>query len=89
MIARFWRSLRRDPATRWRTGFLALTALVIGLEVRAATDGNPATDPWTDLTVRHVPWELALFIGAGGAVWLIGHFGVRYIRKHRRPPATR
>ncbi|MPZ27555.1 MAG: hypothetical protein GEV12_14395 [Micromonosporaceae bacterium] len=83
-MSRFWRSLRTDRATRWRTAFLALTALVIGMEIRAATDGDPTTDPYTDLTVRHVPWELALFVGGGGLVWLFGHFGIRYWRKHRR-----
>jgi hypothetical protein len=84
VIARFWRSLRRDPATRWRTGFLALTALVIVLELRAATDGSANTDPWTDLVVRHVPWEVALFVGGGGLVWLFGHFAVRYMRRARQ-----
>jgi hypothetical protein len=83
LLARFWRSLRRDPATRWRTGFLTLTALVIGLELRAATDGSPATDPWTDLVVRHVPWEVTAAVIGALALWLPAHFGIRYWRRHR------
>lgn len=80
---RFLTALRRDPATRWRTGFLALTALVIGLEIKAAADGDAQTDPWTDLVVRHVPAEVTALAIAGLSGWLVIHFGVRYWRKRK------
>lgn len=82
-MRRFWRSLRTDRATRWRTAFLALTALVIGMEVKAAADGDAQTDPWTDLIVRHVPGEVTALAIAGLCGWIAVHFGVRYWRKHR------
>jgi hypothetical protein len=69
------------PATRWRIAFLGLTAVVLGLEIWASADGNPNTDPWTDLLVRHVPAEI-MFAAIGAlSLWLGIHFGVRYIRK--------
>jgi hypothetical protein len=72
------------PATRWRIAFLALTAAVLGLEIWASADGNPNTDPWTDLIVRHVPGEITALAIGGVCLWLVAHFGVRYWRKHRR-----
>jgi hypothetical protein len=83
MIARFWHSLRRDQATRWRTGFLGLTALVIGLEVWASADGSPDTDPWTDLLTRHVPAEVTFAAIGALLLWLPIHFGIRYARRSR------
>lgn len=88
LLARFWRSLRTDRATRWRTAFLGLTALVIGMEVAAAADGDDQTDPWTDLVVRHVPAEVTGLAIGGLSLWLVIHFGVRYLRKHRAGKRT-
>ncbi|MEV0646113.1 hypothetical protein AB0I28_12685 [Phytomonospora sp. NPDC050363] len=70
-------------ATVWRTLFLGLTAVVIGLEVWGSFDGDDATDPWTDLIVRHVPGEITALLIAGLAGWLAVHFGLRYWRKHK------
>lgn len=72
-----------SPATRWRTLFLGLTAVVIGMEIWASADGDPDTDPWTDLIVRHIPGEVAALAIAGLCGWLSVHFAVRYIRKAR------
>ena len=83
LAARFWRSLRSAPATRWRTGFLGLTALVIGMEVLAARDSSADTEPWTTLVVRHVPWEVTAAVIGALALWAPAHFGVRYWRRHR------
>lgn len=72
-----------SPATRWRIGFLGLTAVVLGMEIWASADGNPDTDPWTDLIVRHVPGEVTALAIAGLAGWLGVHFGLRYWRKRK------
>lgn len=73
-------------ATRWRIAFLALTGVVLGMEIWASADGNPATDPWTDLIVRHIPGEITALAIAGLCGWLAIHFGLRYYRKHRKAP---
>ena len=71
-----------SPRTAWRTVFLGLTALVLGMEVFASFDGNPDTRPWTDEIVEFVPGEVAA-VGIGGlSLWLVVHFGLRYHRKH-------
>jgi hypothetical protein len=67
----------------WRALFLGLTTVVVGLEVYAANDHNPNTDPWTNLIVDYVPMETAVLIGGGGIAWLVAHFGVRYARKRK------
>lgn len=67
----------------WRWGFLGVTVVAIALELVAAFDGSPQTEPWTDLIVTHVPGEVtALAIGAL-ALWLPVHFGLRYWRKRK------
>lgn len=71
------------PSTIWRTAFLVLTGFVLAMEIWASADGNPDTDPWTDLIVRHVPGEITALAIAGLAGWLGVHFGLRYWRKHR------
>lgn len=78
-----------NRAAWWRLAFLGLTGLVLGMEIWASADGDPNTDPWTDLIVRHIPGEVAALLIAGLCGWLVVHFGVRYWRKHRaaRPPA--
>lgn len=69
----------------WTTGFLGLTALVIGLEIWAAADASPDTVPWTDYITAHVPGEAtAAAIGTLSA-WLAVHFFRRY-RRQNPPP---
>lgn len=72
------------PSTFWRSLFLGVTALAIGLEVWASVDGDPNTDPWTDLIVRHIPGEITALLIGGLAVWLGVHFGLRYYRKGKK-----
>jgi hypothetical protein len=72
-----------SAATRWRIAFLGLTGLVIGMEIWASADGDPNTDPWTDLIVRHIPGEVTALAIAGLCGWLAVHFGVRYWRKRK------
>lgn len=68
---------------RWRAAFLGLTALVIVLELFASFDGDPNTDPWTDLIVTYVPAEVTAVAIGGLCLWLVVHFTLRYVRKHR------
>ncbi|HEY5987350.1 MAG TPA: hypothetical protein VIV12_13390 [Streptosporangiaceae bacterium] len=53
------------------------------MELYAANDGNPQTEPWTDLIVKH--WSIEATFAAIGALmlWLPLHFWLRY-RKRRR-----
>lgn len=67
----------------WRAVFLGTTALALGMECWAAWDGNSNTDPWTDLIVRYVPWELALAVLGALLLWVPAHFWVRYRRRSR------
>ena len=73
-----------STATRWRIAFLGLTTVVIGMEIWASVDGDPQTDPWTDLIVRHVPLEVTALAIAGLSGWLVVHFWRRYKRKSDR-----
>jgi hypothetical protein len=70
---------------RWlfRVPFLGLTALAIITECWFAWDGNPNTEPWTDLIVAYVPGEITALVIAGLAGWVTVHFGLRYWRKRR------
>lgn len=68
----------------WRVVFLGLTVLVVSAEVFAAADGNPNTDPWTDLIVAYVPDEVATAVFGALLLWLPVHFTTRYAR--RRTP---
>lgn len=68
---------------RWRVAFLGVTALAIVLELVASFDGNPNTDPWTDLIVAYVPGEVTAVVLGGLCLWLLVHFGLRYWRKHQ------
>jgi len=63
--------------------FLGLTALVLGMEVWASVDGDPETDPWTDLIVQYIPGEVTAVLIGGLALWLPVHFGLRYWRRHK------
>lgn len=68
---------------RWRFAFLAVTALAIVMECWASWDGNPNTDPWTDLLTRYVPAEVTFAAIGALALWVPIHFGIRYRRKAR------
>jgi hypothetical protein len=72
-----------STVARWRIAFLGLTAVVIGMEIWASADGDPNTDPWTDLIVAYVPGEVTALAIAGLCGWLAVHFGVRYWRKRK------
>lgn len=67
----------------WRTSFLGLTAVVVGMEVWASADGDEQTDPWTDLIVTYMPGEVTALAVAGLSGWLAVHFGIRYWRRHQ------
>lgn len=67
----------------WTTGFLSLTLFALVAELWASFDGDPVTDPWTDLIVRHIPGEITAVAIGGLSLWLPVHFGIRYWRKHR------
>lgn len=73
----------------WRWAFLGLTAVVLGMEVWAGFDGNPDTDPWTDLVVAYIPGEVTALALGGLSVWLFAHFGIRYWRKHQAKKESR
>lgn len=68
---------------RWRLAFLTVTGLALAMELWAVFDGNPDTDPWTDLIVTYVPMEIAAAAIGGLSLWLVVHFGLRYWRRHR------
>lgn len=65
----------------WLITFLGITAVAIGMELWASFDGDPNTDPWTDLIVRYIPWEVTAVLVGGLALWLPLHFGWRYWRR--------
>lgn len=67
----------------WRIGFLAVTALAIVMELVAAFDSSPETDPWTDLIVAYIPGEVAAVAFGALACWLPVHFYIRYRRRAR------
>lgn len=70
-----------SPAARWRLAFLGLTAVVLGMEVWAAADGNNDTDPWTDMIVQYVPGEVTAAAIGALLLWLPVHFWLRYRSK--------
>lgn len=65
----------------WRTGFLSVTALALIAECAAAWDGNPNTDPWTDLITTYIPWQVALAVFGALVLWVPTHFVVAYRRR--------
>lgn len=73
----------------WRVLFLGVAALWTGMEVYAANDHDPNTEPLTTLVVDHVPATLALTAGAGGLAWVVEHFWTRYQRKRLRDNGDR
>ena len=72
-----------DKRKAWRTVFLGVTALAVGMELFAAFDGDGETDPWTDMIVAYIPGEVTALAIAGLSGWLAVHFGIRYWRKHK------
>ncbi|HET9788329.1 MAG TPA: hypothetical protein VFP47_14425 [Pyrinomonadaceae bacterium] len=67
--------------TGWRVAFLGITALAIAMELWASFDGNPYTEPWTDLIVAYIPGEIIALAIGGLATWLAVHFIKRYQQK--------
>lgn len=64
-----------DP--RWIGGWIALAITVFVFEMWSLLDGNEATPPLTQVTVKWVPAAIIMaFIG-----WLAVHFGRRYLDK--------
>jgi hypothetical protein len=68
----------------WRTGFLLVTLGALIMECTAAWDGNPNTDPWTDLITTYVPWQVALAAFGALVLWVPTHFIVAYRRRAKR-----
>jgi hypothetical protein len=68
---------------RWlfRVPFLSFTALAIITECWFAWDGDPQTEPWTDLLTAYVPAEVTFAAIGALALWVPIHFGIRYWRK--------
>ena len=65
----------------WRAGFLLVTAGALVMECAAAWDGNPNTDPWTDLITTYIPWQVALAAFGALVIWVPTHFWVAYRRR--------
>lgn len=72
--------MKRAP---WLSGFLGVTVIALAAELWASFDGNPQTEPWTDLIVRYVPGEVTAALIGALLLWLPVHFGLRYWRKGR------
>lgn len=70
--------------TKWIIAFLGVTALGIGMEIYAAADGKDETPTWTELVIEHINWEVTAVIVGGLILWLPLHWGVRYLRKHKK-----
>jgi hypothetical protein len=70
-----------------RTFFLGVTLVAIITECWFAWDGDPETDPWTDLIGQYVPWQLALAVFGALLLWVPAHFIVRYRKELRKKDA--
>lgn len=64
-----------------RVFFLGVTATALVTECWFAWDGDPETDPWTDLIGDYVPWQVALAVFGALLLWVPAHFWVRYKRE--------
>lgn len=73
--------MSRKLFLRW--AFLIITGLAVGWELLASFDSSADTEPWTDLIVDHVPFELTLAAIGALILWLPIHFYRRYKRKER------
>lgn len=69
-----------------RIVFLTLTAVVLTHELWFSWDGDPDSEPWTDLIVTYVPAEVALAVIAALVGWVPYHFFVRYRRRRKTSP---
>lgn len=69
---------------RYRLPFLTFTALAIVTECWFAWDGNPQTEPWTELIVTYIPDEVTMLAIGGLSLWLLVHFGKRYWKRRSR-----
>jgi hypothetical protein len=72
-----------------RTFFLGVTAVALITECWFAWDGDPETDPWTDLIGDYVPWQAALAVFGALLLWVPAHFVVRYRREAAEQAANR
>ena len=70
---------------RYRLPFLTFTALAIVTECWFAWDGDPETEPWTELIVQYIPDEVTMLAIGGLFLWLLVHFGKRYWKRRQRP----
>ena len=59
---------------KWRWAFLGGTVIVLAMEVWAAFDHNPTTEPLTGLIIQYVnPW-ITYGVIIGASIWAILHF---------------
>jgi heme/copper-type cytochrome/quinol oxidase subunit 2 len=72
----------------WRTGFLIVTLGALVMECAAAWDGNPNTDPWTDLITTYIPWQVAVAVFGALVLWVPVHFITAYRRRAKRKRAA-
>ncbi len=65
----------------WRVAFLGVTATAIVMELIAAWDPNPDTEPWTHLIVRYIPSPIAMAVIVFGGKWTYDHFFHEYRKR--------
>ena len=68
---------------RYRLPFLTFTAVAIVTECWFAWDGDPETEPWTELIVGYIPGEVTALALGGLFLWLLVHFGTRYWKRRK------
>ena len=72
-----------------RVFFLGVTITALATECWFAWDGDPETDPWTDLIGDYVPWQAALAVFGALLLWVPAHFYVRFKRELAEQRAKR
>lgn len=68
-----------------RIVFLALTAATVGMEIWFATDGDPASEPWTSLLVEFVPGPVTAVAIVVLLWWLPPHMLDAYRKRTAGP----
>lgn len=68
--------------TKYRLGFLGVTAVAVALELVAAFDGDTASEPWTQHLIR-LPWWVLMPLAVGFGAWLPWHLWDAKRRKSR------